>query len=281
MANAYQLTRYWQQWGDKLKPLVTKKGAKLHFPPRLVQKSKSKNSETYEPAHPVCFYNAPEKASSSRLRANHRYVFFVHGDLEVANDPSGLCVNHHCSMTIFRQEEVGPRAVRLRLVDALHFDVDVVDPDTGEHTGFHPIFHVQRGTGLSDERCRQTLSEAMSVSETAIEVDQSNRAVLGTSYIRIPTPQLDVFSVLTLVAADIFCNPGDATSDQKHDVAVADGDKKKLAVNRSNVKEQFVGILDLLRHENFAREGHYLSVLRQRSENAKHLSSALWYPECV
>lgn len=279
MANIDKLQRYWQQWGAKLEPLVRAKGAKLSFPVKLRHVGGSATSETFAPERPVCITNAPMKASS-RFRTSHRLVIFVNGDLEISKDEANPCVNHRCNITIFKPTEVPGVSLHLEMVDALHFDVDSPDRQTGKRTHFHPIFHVQRGPSLDDETCRAVLSEITHLAPDRITVDQTNKAALGTPYLRVPTPQLDLFSVLTLVAADYFCNPGDAKRDENNDAAAAKGDAKAARAYRSNAKALFVELLDLLRNPaNLVREGNSSLELRQRVDQAGLICAASWYPE--
>jgi hypothetical protein len=164
------------------------------------------------------------------------------------------------------------------MVDAMHFDVDAIDKDTGLRTPFHPIFHVQRGTSHEDNVFKTILSEILHIEPGAIEV-QTNKNTLGSPYLRVPTPQLDMFSVFTLIAADYFCNPGDAEKDVKHDRAAKDG-KKVNPADRTNVTEQFVGLLELLKSSaNVAREGKSSIELRDRLNKGKMFNTGYWYPE--
>lgn len=279
MAAIDKLQRYWQQWGDKLEPLVKGKGARLDFPAKLRRLGGTEKSDVFAPTRPICITNAPNKAST-KFRNSHRLAIFINGDLEISKDPDDPCINHRCNITIFKYTEMPGVSVHLEMLDAMHFDVDATDKKTGKRTHFHPIFHVQRGLSLDDETCRDTLADILHMSPDAITVDQSNKAALGTPYLRIPTPQLDMFSVLTLVAADYFCNPGDAIRDEKHDEAAANGDHKAKYAHRSNAKALFVELLNLLRNSsNIAREGVSSVELRDRLTSAGLLSTACWYPE--
>jgi len=170
-------------------------------------------------------------------------------------------------------------SAHLEMVDTMHFDVDTVD-DEGERTPFHPIFHVQRGTSHDDIVYQELLADIWHMDAASITVDQTNKAALGTPYLRIPTPQLDMFALFTMVAADYFCNPGDLKRDAAHDKALKDGNRKVISADRSNVKEQFVALLDLLKSTtNLAREGKSTVELHDRIKSAEVLSTACWYPE--
>jgi hypothetical protein len=99
-----------------------------------------------------------------------------------------------------------------------------------------------------------------------VHVDRANISfdrppLAGTPYLRLPTPQMDLFSVMTMVIADFFCNGGD---------------------RNPKVRDQFQAILGWLVHENnAAREGVAAGVIRERSQSGGFTSSAHWYPECA
>ncbi len=280
MAPFPRLQRHWEQWRDKLEPLVRSKSARLDFPPRLKYLSDAADDfYLYGPERPVCITNAPVKSSSTRARNNLRLVIFIDGDLKFSKDATVPCITHRCSLTIFKFSEVPRQSAHLEMVDTMHFDVDAIDSE-GERTPFHPIFHVQRGPCHDDTVYQNVLADILRLEPANITVDQGNKAALGTPYLRIPTPQLDMFSLFTLIAADYFCNPGDVKRDADHDKAVKDGSRKVVAADRSNVKEQFVALLDLLKStNNLAREGKSAIELRDRINDAAVLSTACWYPE--
>ena len=279
MAKIARLQRHWEQWGDKLEPLVKSKSARLHFPRLKQLSSNTDDFLLYGPEQPICITNAPVKSSSTKARNNLKLVMFIDGDLKFSKDADDPCITHKCNLTIFRYSEVPHVSASLEMVDAMHFDVDAVDAQ-GERTPFHPIFHVQRGTSHDDNVYQKLLAEILHLDATNITVEQPHKAALGTPYLRIPTPQLDMFALFTLIAADYFCNPGDVKRDAHHDRFVKDGGRKVVAADRSNVKEQFVALLDLLKGPaNLAREGISAVQLRGRLSDAAVFSTACWYPE--
>jgi hypothetical protein len=281
MATQDMLQRYWQEWQPKLEPLVKAKGAKLHFPTALRQVGRTDTTVTLRPDQPICISNAPEKASSRRAG---KQVIFIDGSFEILlNDARPHLVRPTCNITIFKSTEVAAESLNLELVDALHFDVEV-PPGDADCKRFHPIFHAQRGESLTDERCKQVLGEVFHLEPHQIRIDEKNKAVLGTAYLRLPTPQLDLFSVLTMVAADYFCNAGDAERDRGLDGIQATRGAAAGAArhDRTNVVELFVAVLKLLRGpENVAREGNSSRALLTRLAGADHLSMGHWYPECT
>jgi hypothetical protein len=106
--------------------------------------------------------------------------------------------------------------------------------------------------------------------------------VLGTPYLRLPTPQLDLFSVMTIVAADFFCNAGDANRDRDIDRNARHRRGRNGAArhDRTNVVERFASLLDLLRKpENIARAGTASVALFARMKTDDYISTGHWYPE--
>ena len=279
MAPIAKLQRHWELWGTKLDPLVRSKSARLHFPPRLKHvNDDNDNFYLYAPEQPICITNAPVKASSKRSRSNLKLVMFIDGDLKFSKDANDPCITHSCNLTIFSYTEVPHTSAHLEMVDTLHFDVDAVDKN-GNRTSFHPIFHVQRGPSHDDSVYQGILAEVLHLEPANITVEQRNKAALGTPYLRIPTPQLDMFTLFTMIAADYFCNPGDVERDAVHDEALKNGGRVNAA-DRTGVKEQFVALLDLLKStSNLVREGKSAVELRDRLNAAAVFSTACWYPE--
>jgi hypothetical protein len=256
------LQRYWQSWQPKLEDIVRQQGngARVHFGEHLKSTKTSDDLVKIEPVDPVCFYDAPQKASSRKLGPSHKYVIFVNGHFEIENSPSGpLLVRSTCSVTFFNKHEDG-NTLKLSLVDAVHFDVETVEAPTP----FHPTFHVQRGVGITQELCQRMLAKITGRKHDTISVDlHANKHVLANPAFRIPTPQLDIFSVLTMLAADYFCNPG-------------------LAGSGHGVTARFTALLALLAGEkNFVKQGKSAQQLNARFDAAKNISAAHWYPECT
>lgn len=103
---------------------------------------------------------------------------------------------------------------------------------------------------------KRVLAELVRTTDDKIVLKRSTG--LGTQHLRLPTPQMDLFAVLTAVVADFFCNG-------------ADKDPK--------VKTQFGALLELLKHpSNAARNGFAARQLMERS-NEIWPCPAAWYPE--
>lgn len=257
MKHIGKLQRYWQEWGTKLTPLIRDKaGARLVFPDSLIEKKRDDIIVTMGPSAPICIYNAPEKASSSRRGASHKLTILIDGSFDLLHEEDHPCMKSaRCNITFLRCEQLGRDSIKLELVDALHFDIE---PDG---KAFHPIFHAQRGASLDEATCRQTLSNVTHIGIEHIEIATPNHVVFGTPYLRLPTPQLDVFAVMTMVMADYFCNAGDIK-------------------RGSNIQDLFADLLKLLTNsKNIVREGPSSQVLKTRLHGEQHMSAAHWYPE--
>lgn len=239
--------------------LAKRAGARLYFPSLAEKQGEGEDVLRLEPSEPVCIFDAPQKGSSRKRGLSHRQVIIVGGSFTFAmNGPAPpRMTKGECNVSIFDYEEVPGKSCKLTEIDAMHFDMEDVDA----HTAFHPTFHVQRGRSntLSDGMIKSLVQKAARIDQEAIEVWREGS--LGTPYIRIPTPQMDMLSALAVVAADFFCNGGDR-------------DPK--------AKTLFQALLRLLVHQdNAAREGMSAEALRLRANRDGHTSSALWYAECV
>lgn len=262
MKHIGNLLRYWQDWDTKLKSVIRDRsaGARLSFPQTLKEIGRTDKTITLAPSAPICIHNAPQKASSRKRGASHKLTILIHGSFDLALTEDHPCLQTaSCNVTFYNCEQKGDDSIKLNLVDALHFDIEP------QGKAFHPVFHAQRGTSLDEDTCRRALSEVTHICAEKIEIATPDHTVLGTPYLRLPTPQLDVFSVITMVVADYFCNPGD--SEKKSDQG-------------PNVKELFTDLLKLLTNsKNIVREGVPSQTLKARLHVEPHMSAAHWYPE--
>jgi hypothetical protein len=259
MKHIKKLQRYWQDWEPKLTSLMRDRGgARLSFPATLVEKRRGDSTVTLAPSFPICIHNAPQKASSKKRGTSHKLTILINGSFELTHTEDHPCLKTaSCNVTFLRCEQLTGDSLRLDLIDALHFDIEP------EGKSFHPIFHAQRGRSLDDETCRQALSDVTHISVDKIQFAEPNPAIFGTPYLRLPTPQLDVFSVITMIVADYFCNSGDIQ-------------------RGSNVKDLFADLLKFLTNSrNIVREGPTSQTLKARVHTEPHISAAHWYPEWV
>lgn len=255
-----KLQRYWNEWETKLNPLVKDRGGARLFFPLLKQQPPEKDGGhfTLSPVEPIFLHNAPPKASSSKTAtASSRLAIFIDGDFHIYDDghpKKGLRASA-CSI-MFYLSKATEDGINLTLFDALHFDHEIHD----DETAFHPVFHAQRGLSrtVNDSTVKSILAKHLHYAEENIEINNDAANYLGSPYLRLPTPQLDLFSALTLVAADFFCNGGDATS---------------------STKDKFQAILKHLADpKNTALLGHTCGALKQRIVN-NDLTIARWYME--
>lgn len=246
--------RYWQEWESRLNLPIKRAGSKLSFP-SLVEVPKEDGSTKFSLSHPICIYNAPLKASSSVRSTQLRNTIAVEGGFHLSRADGGapLMIAGHCALTIFSTELLADRKLRLMQLDAMHFDMESHE----KQTAFHPMFHVQRDTSnrLNDAVVKDVVGRLAGINSANIDIDRSGR--LGTQHLRLPTPQMDVFAVLTALIADFFSNP------------TADG----------SVKIQFRAILEhFASSSNVLRDSFAARALNMRA-NGFYMCPAHWYSE--
>jgi hypothetical protein len=258
--------RYWQGWEAKLSQLIKdSNGARLFFPPALSTDGPNNGIYTVRPIEPIFIYNAPTKASSHRRsRTSKKLAIFIDGSFEISEAEEHPCMHRAgCNVTFYTSvEKEDGSGSRLDFFDAMHFDFEFAD----KQTPYHPIFHVQRGSSRSvtDEKVKELYLKHLHITDEQLTITNRGEEALGTPYLRLPTPQLDMFSVITIIMADFFCNGGDTS-------------------NNNQIRSRFETILNYLRDEsNVVREGHGSKLLRSRiAEEGTHMSMAYWYAECA
>ncbi|OYU13774.1 MAG: hypothetical protein CFE38_02025 [Comamonadaceae bacterium PBBC1] len=258
------LNRYWGEWETKLQLLVKMKSAKLYFPPCLVEAGPDHQFGhfTYTPKDPICLFNAPYKASTNRTAAaSNKLIIFINGNFEILpgskKDEAHTVRSTTCNIT-FYISTINEKKLELSFFDALHFDHEI----DGKVNAFHPVFHAQRGAtnSLTDELIREMVSKNLSYTAENIKIDNENIKNIGMPYLRLPTPQLDLLSALTLVMADFFCNGGS---------------------NDKRIKTSFQTILSHLRKiEAIMGIGLTSNALKNRID-VQPISTAHWYEESV
>ncbi|MDB5815308.1 MAG: hypothetical protein JWN23_2425 [Rhodocyclales bacterium] len=252
------LLREWDAWKGALKKIVESRNARLHFPNLNIRQEDGLTCAML--SHPICIFDAPPKASTTRLSSDKLIVIFVSGELKFADTETGsVLVESSCSAAFFKKtKNVPANSLGLQMTDSLHFDAEV----SNKLTPFHPIFHVQRGTSrISSDACKDVLASLIHIDRDKIDVPFDDTVgILKSPCFRIPTPQLDILSVLTLIIADYFCNTNAVT----------------------NIAERFQEVLRLLASDGKpAREGASARLLRSRVETHGHLSAGIWYAEFV
>lgn len=256
------INRYWREWESKLQLLVKTKSATLCFPYGLIENGPHHKSGhfTYSLAEPICLFNAPYKASSNRTTAAlNKLIIFINGSFDIILgskiDEAHSVRSTTCNITFYVSTIIDEK-LQLSFFDALHFDHEI----TGDVKAFHPVFHAQRGTtnSLNNELIKKMISKNLHYTLENIEIDDANKGNIGMPYLRLPTPQLDVLSALTLVMADFFCNGG--SSDKK-------------------IKDNFQSILThLIKIEEIMGNCLTSSALKRRID-VQPISTAHWYQE--
>lgn len=254
MSGAGNFHSYWREWEQKLRGPIARSGSKLIFP--ALKQSNVDGYSVFQPAKPVGIYNAPQKSSSKKRGSSHKQTILIDGSFRLrTEDGSPSMVSGACNVTIFDTKEEPNTSVRMMPVEFVHFDMESYEAPTP----YHPIFHVQRGMSnkLTDAIVKDVVFEFTKVDRTNISIDTYDH--LYTPYLRMPTPQMDMFSVFALIIADFFSNSGDTNP---------------------NVREQFQSVLKYLRDsKNKAREGFASQLLHKRCVDAAYTSCAHWYPE--
>ncbi|RAN82082.1 hypothetical protein B5P43_10410 [Bacillus sp. SRB_336] len=247
---------YWQEWESKLNVVAKRGGAQLHFPLLTGPSEGADGLVTYKPDSPLVLHNVLQKGSSGKPGRNS---IFIEGSFTFRADVDAwVMTSAGANISIFEVKHEDGKLIA-SLFDALHFDFEKADAQKP----YHPLFHVQRGgnSHLTDNIVIEHLKRQPGMSTATVEVAQGK--ILGSHHLRIPSPQLDYFSVLIMVIADFFCNPEE--KDKNKNMAVL--------------------FRDLLKHlcdeRNIARQGYASQVLFGRSRNRGWASSADWYAESV
>jgi len=253
MAKGYQVfQRYWRDWAGKLSVPIERMASRLRFPEYLNEIRLEGGIVELKPPYPICIYNAPQKGASRKRGSSHKQTIFIDGSFKLnANEKNPFLEQGKASITFFDTKAAVGGGYELMEVDAVHFDMEL----QSNPFPYHPLFHAQRDTSnqLTDEMIREAMSDMARINPQQIVVSRNSQ--LGTQHLRLPTPQMDMFAVFTMVVADFFCTGGDKDT------------------------TQFEGILEHLIHpSNAAREGVAAKALNVRSLGA-HSCPAHWYPE--
>ena len=252
MQHVRALERYLKRWEASIRTIVQSKGSRVEFPSGF---SISQDSDSVYPElpQPICFHDAPQKGSSNRRGPSHRLTIFVDGKLELNRDEAHPCLRSAGAVVEFYEFDFDSAGGgKLTLVDCFHFDLE------WPTRPFHPACHVQRGTGVGIERVRNVVSGFRKVPAERLTVDVT-AAKSGTPYLRLPSPQMDLFAVLTMIVADFYCGAED---------------------DRTDKRAIFTRLLGLLANpSNVVRECAISSELRSRIVAADFMSMSYWYPE--
>lgn len=252
---------FWWEWEKKLNPMIKKRQATLQFAP-LSGPSTENGKATFELKEPIVISQAPQKSASAK---KDRHAIFILGKFvfdRVDGVATPVLVNASTSITIYSVHRKSDDEITAEMFEAVHFDME----DACAQKPFHPIFHAQRGADnrLLPEALTPALARGWRIRNEGVEIKSSQ--VPGTPYLRLPTPQLDLFSVLTMVIADFFCHLPDSANGKPPE--------------NPNVLTEFKGLLTLLMDKrNLAREGQCSAAVMARQNGSGFPSSGHWYAE--
>lgn len=251
--SARAFNNFYQRWEPKVDVLVKGRGARLSWP--KLSCVINDDITTFTTSEPLLIWNAPTKASSGSGRLRKQAIF-VGASFDFSSlDGVDVLIRGACHLAIYRiSQEDGE--FEAELFDQIHFDMEKGDGQTD----FHPIFHIQRGSENTKDSPKylRMLAEAARTKPDRIKI--KNDTPVASPYLRLPSPQMDFFAVITMIMADFFCN------------------KKQYA---SSV-ESFKALLKLLEEDaNIARQGRSAGILRKRQQAATCDSLAHWYAESV
>ncbi len=274
MSNSSHLLRYWHSWQSKLDTLVRTRKSKLRFP-NMREIAGTRNPAcpdviTYGLEEPMLILDAPQKGSSKR--ETKRLHIMLDGGFTFKESAGHPCLlSAKCNLMMFHPTvNDESNKLDLELVDALHFDVETPAGDAASK-GFHPFFHVQRGISNKhdDLYVRQIFAKHTDREAGEVEVNWDAKDRIGHPTLRIPTPQLDLFSVITMIVADCFCNPAEAGASAA-----------RTGGSGTPAEVLFVDLLKLLTESgNIVRESLTSQSLTERITSAKLMSAGHWYPE--
>jgi len=244
--------RFWREVGNKVGHIVRDQGGRLLFSEDLQVEQLASGDRKISILEPIMFYSAPYKGGSKKPSA--RRAIFIDGtfQLRIGGDTLDL-VQAACNLAVYDTEEVAKQSYILKLVDSMHFDME----DSQSQNEFHPMFHAQRGysTMITRAKVVKRAMTATRLTEDQIEVIPGDQSL---EFMRLPTPQMDMLSVLATVVADVFCH-------------------KKSS---RPVKDAFHELLKkLLEYKNVARDGLSSRVLAQRWSDRPPFAAAHWYKE--
>lgn len=244
--------RFWREVGNKIEQIVKERGGRLLFSDDLQIEHLLSGDRKIFIREPIMFYSAPYKGASTKPSA--RRAIFIDGMFKLrANGGTHDLVQAACNLVIYDTEELANQSYKLTLVDSMHFDME----DAQSQSEFHPMFHAQRGysTMITHAKVVARSMAATHLTEDKIEVIDRDQSL---DSMRLPTPQMDMLSVLATVVADFFCHKD----------------------SNRRVKDAFHELLKkLLVHHNVARDCLSSRVLAQRWNSRPPFAAAHWYKE--
>lgn len=191
----------WDGWRALLEALVEEPSGRLICPTSRELKflpQKQAQSIQVKLPYSICIYGIPMKLNSKN---SDKIAIFIDGDFELEQNKEENLRRVKSSIAYYKV--VGKKASSLNLLDAYHFDF--YDASPIGHAP-HPVFHAQRNIRFTEAEPR--FADALKIApafkdvtlEPIKESDKTKLFQLGN--LRIPTPQMDIFNLGAVVAAD-------------------------------------------------------------------------------
>lgn len=191
----------WDNWRKLLETLVDANSGKLICPESreliFVDQDEAKSVQVKIP-YSICLYGIPLKLNS---KGSEKIAVFIDGEYELEQDKEKN-LRRVKSMVAF-YGLTGKQKIKWSLLDAYHFDF--FDSPANGHAP-HPIFHAQRNIRCSDfePRFNSALQNLPALEQLILGPTQSAEKdrLFKLGFFRIPTPQMDIFNLGVVVAAD-------------------------------------------------------------------------------
>lgn len=196
MTDITSFTRHMDDVHKAAKIVIEKRSSKAQWP-KLKSEKISEEETLISFTEPTVVWNAPMRGSSGNTRIKRAIV--IGGQFSFKG---GILDNGGAHLEIYETVHVDGGELVMRLLDAMHFDIEAQNIQTP----FHPMFHVQFGKNkrIDEAEIRKIVSGLGRIDPNLIKVDRSLET--PSRDVRIPTPQMDYMSVLTMVVADYFCD---------------------------------------------------------------------------
>lgn len=190
----------WDNWRALLQALVEGPSGKLICPTsRELEFLPQQQSIQIKLPYSICLYGIPLKLNN---RNSEKIAIFIDGDYELEQNKEENLRRIKSSIAFYKVA-AGRKANTLSLLDAYHFDF--WDSPPNGHAP-HPVFHVQRNIRCNEAEPRYNVALQSTPGfnqvtlKTTTDSDKDKLFRLGT--LRIPTPQMDIFNLGAIVAAD-------------------------------------------------------------------------------
>lgn len=192
---------FWKTWRDHLNKLATARGAKLLCPTSdELEFNETAIGYIAKPGRPVGLIALPQKGASGS--EGHKLVAFIDGTFSFSNQHQASTLVSADSHVAFFKSTAGAQRSTLNLIEAYHFDHFNVNP---KESSPHPVFHAQRNIRSDD--CFPSFSSCLN-SDPQNNLDighleqQEKNDLFRLKTFRLPTPQIDLFSLSVIIAAD-------------------------------------------------------------------------------